>query len=199
MTKNILREILQWVQAIVIAIVIAILIRGFLFEPVIVDGSSMQTTLQHKDRVILNKITLAFNDIERGDIVVLEINAPEFRFFKFLNGSDLAKKLLPTFTEVDYIKRVVAIGGDVIDIKDNHLYINGTRQEEEYIKFPNSTRGGATQMPHTVPEDHYFVMGDNRTDSQDSRVFGSVPKDKIIGKTILRIWPLDKFGKIDRR
>lgn len=197
MANKILREVLQWIKAMAIAIVLAILIRGFLFEPVIVDGFSMQNTLQHRDRIILNKILLSFTEIERGNIVVLEIQPPQFTILTFLNSSDLAKRLLPTFTEVDYIKRVVAVEGDVVDIRDGYLYINGMKQMEEYLKFDQSTRPGIVEMPFTVPDDHFFVMGDNRTDSQDSRVFGAVSREKIIGLAHYRIWPLDRWGRID--
>ena len=117
MKNKFLKEVLQWIEAIAIAILLAILIRGFLFEPVIIEGSSMMDTLIDSDRVILNKIALAFNEPEPGDVVVIEIEPPYFNVLKFLNDSKLAKKLLPTMTGADYIKRVIAIEETLLILK----------------------------------------------------------------------------------
>ncbi|MBN2853766.1 MAG: signal peptidase I [Clostridia bacterium] len=195
--KSFIKELLQWVEAIVIAIVIALLIRGLIFEPVIIDGSSMNNTLYNKDRVILNKIGMAFKDIEVGDIIVLEVQPPTYNVLKFLNNYEWAKKLLPTITGVDYIKRVVAVEGDTVEIKNGYLYINGIKQNEEYIKEDQSTKPQFLEYPYVVPAGEYFVMGDNRLHSTDSREFGSITKSRILGRVNFRIWPLNSFGKID--
>jgi len=197
MKNKFLKEVLQWIEAIAIAVVLAILIRGFLFEPVIIDGSSMMNTLIDSDRVILNKISLTFNEPVPGDIVVIEIEPPYFEVLKFLNDSKLAKRLLPTLTGADYIKRVIAVEGDIVDIKDGYVYVNGEKIDEPYIKQDGITRQMITAMPYTVEEDKFFVMGDNRGASKDSRTIGTIYLEQIIGKAGYRIWPLNRLGNID--
>lgn len=194
--KSLFKEILQWIEAIVIAIVIAVLIRGLIFEPVIIDGSSMNNTLINKDRVILSKINLAFNDIEIGDIVVLEIEAPNFKVLTFLNNYEWTKRLLPTASGTDYIKRVVAIGGDTIDIRNGYVYVNDIKLIEDYIKEDRATKAKFVEYPYTIPDGELFVLGDNRLHSTDSREFGSIGEDKILGTVSYRIWPLSSFGKL---
>jgi signal peptidase I len=197
MKNKFLKEVLQWVEAIAIAVVLAILIRGFLFEPVIIEGTSMLDTLQDKDRVILNKITLAFKEPEPGDIVVLEVEPPYFNVLTFLNNSELAKKLLPTLTGADYIKRVIAVEGDVVDIIDGYVYLNGEKLDEPYLKEEGITRQMVTAMPYTVEEGKLFVMGDNRSASRDSRTIGTIDIEQIIGIAGYRIWPVNKIGTVD--
>lgn len=197
MKNNILKEVLQWIEAIAIAVVLAILIRGFLFEPVIIDGSSMLNTLENSDRVILNKISIAFNEPKPGDIVVLEVEAPYFEVLKFLNNSKLAKRLLPTLTGADYIKRVIAVEGDEVDIRDGYVYVNGEKLDEPYVKEEGITRQLTIPMPYVVGEDQFFVMGDNRGASRDSRTIGPINLEQIIGKAGFRIWPIQKIGNVD--
>lgn len=197
MKNKFLKEVLQWVEAIAIAVVLAILIRGFLFEPVIIEGTSMLNTLENKDRVILNKITLAFNEPEPGDVVVIEIEPPYFNVLKFLNKSDLAQKLLPTLTGADYIKRVIAVEGDIVDIIDGFVYVNGEMIDEPYVKESGVTRSLTLAMPYEVEEGKLFVMGDNRTASRDSRTIGTIDREQIIGIAGYRIWPINKLGNID--
>ncbi len=197
MKNKFLKEVLQWVEAIAIAVVLAILIRGFLFEPVIIEGTSMLNTLEDSDRVILNKITLAFNEPEPGDVVVIEIEPPYFNVLKFLNNSALAKRLLPTLTGADYIKRIIAVEGDVVDIIDGYVYVNGVKTDEPYVKENGVTRQLVVAMPYTVEEGKLFVMGDNRGASRDSRTIGTIDEEQIIGIAGYRIWPIHKLGKID--
>lgn len=199
MKNKFLKEFLQWVEAIAIAVVIAILIRGFLFEPVIIDGTSMMDTLKDGDRVVLNKIGVTINEPKAGDIVVLEMEAPSFAILKFLNDSNLAKKLLPTLAGSDYIKRIIAVEGDTVDIIGGYVYINGLLIDEPYLKQEGITRSMAVEMPYTVGKNKYFVMGDNRAASKDSRAFGAVDADQVIGYAKTRIWPLKSLGKIDRK
>jgi signal peptidase I len=198
MKKVFLKELLQWAEAIAIAVVLAILIRGFLFEPVIIEGTSMMDTLMDGDRVILNKIGLKAHELDYGDIVVLEMEEPYFNVLKFLNDSKLAKKLLPTLTGSDYIKRVIANEGDTVDIIGGYVYVNGEPINEPYVKTEGITRKMSVEMPYKVSEGMYFVMGDNRAASRDSRSFGEVSKEQVIGLVTFRIWPIREIGKIDR-
>ncbi|MFO7611320.1 MAG: signal peptidase I [Clostridia bacterium] len=197
MKSKFLKEFINWVEAIAIAVVLAILIRGFLFEPVIIEGTSMLETLQDGDRVILNKITLAFNEPDYGDIIVIEVEPPYFNVLKFLNDNKLAKRLLPTLTGADYIKRVIAREGDTVDIIDGFVYLNGEKLDERYLKADGITRLMLVPMPYTVEEGKLFVMGDNRSASRDSRTFGTIEIEQVIGITRTRIWPINKIGSID--
>lgn len=159
------------------------LVFGFV-KPVVADsryvgsGSMIPTlkvghgTLQ-KDRVLVNKLAYDFGEPERGDIAL----------FESVEGG-----------EDDLIKRVVAVEGDTVEIRRGTLYLNGERQSEPYLKHrPKDRRSFG---PKTVPRDHVFVMGDNRAVSHDSRFFGSVPEEKLIGEAILRYWPVGRTGLI---
>jgi signal peptidase I len=197
---SVLNEVWQWIKAILAAIVIALLIRGFIFEPVLVDGPSMEPTLFTGEKLILYKLGSFFRSPEKGDIVVVEINQGKFAFFKFLNKSDFAKKVLPTFIkEVDYIKRVIAVEGDVIDIKEGYVYINGEKIEEDYLLQQGATyiRTDAITFPYKVKVGEIIVLGDNRVNSRDSRELGPLPVSAVKGKAVFRIWPFDVIGKLE--
>lgn len=160
-----------------------VLVFGFV-KPVVADsryvgsGSMIPTlkvghgTLQ-KDRVLINKLAYDFGEPRRGDIALFE---------NVEGGGD------------DLIKRVIAVEGDTVEIRHGTLYVNGKRRAEPYLKRrPKDLRSFG---PETVPEDHIFVMGDNRALSYDSRYFGPVPEDKLIGEAVLRYWPVDRVGLI---
>lgn len=172
--KNKNREWLEWVQAILLAIVIAYVIKFFFFELIEVDGNSMYPTLHHGDRLIVNKISYIIDEPEVGDIMIFEY---------------------PSDPSMDFIKRIVAKEGDIIEIKDNYLYINGERMIEPYLNenqmedFPKTT----------VPQNTFFVLGDNRNKSRDSRYpdVGFLNKDDIKGKAVVRIWPLESIGILE--
>ena len=197
---GVLNEIWQWIKAILAAIVIALAVRGFIFEPVLVDGPSMEPTLYTGEKLILYKLGSFFTTPSRGDIVVVEINQGKFAFLKFLNNSDFAKKVLPTFIkEVDYIKRVIAIENDVMDIKDGYIFVNDEKIEEPYVMQEGTTyiRTDAIEFPYTVPADEIIVLGDNRINSKDSREIGPIKVGSVKGEAVFRIWPLDKVGKLE--
>ena len=163
-------EIKDWIVSIVIAIVLAFLIRYFIVELYLVDGPSMRPTLQSAERLVVNKFIYRFRAPERGEILV-------FRY--------------PRDPSRDFIKRVIAIPGDTIEIKDGRVYVNSTLLNEPYIL--SKTRGNYPLA--TVPEGHIFVMGDNRNNSEDSRFadVGFVPFDLIKGKAMLVFWPIGQF------
>lgn len=174
-------EIWEWAKALIIAFAIAVLIRYFLFTPIVVDGESMMPTLEDGDRMIVNKM----GDLNRFDIVVF--HAPEGK---------------------DYIKRVIGLPGDYIEYKDDQLYINGKPIDEPYLDEYKSqlTEGTLTQdftlqdidpTLEVIPEGYVFVMGDNRRYSKDSRHIGIVSEEKIIGKTNIVFWPLNEIQIVD--
>lgn len=191
-SSNTIKELLQWIEAIVFAVIIAFFIRGFIFEPVYVQGESMADTLNTSQRLIVYKLGYSFASPQHGDIVVLQIQEGTLEHMPFLKNFKFVRKVIPDLDEVDYIKRVIGLPGDKIYTKDGFVYVNGNRLDEPYAK-------GLTyriDKPLEVPENKVFVLGDNRENSRDSRDIGFVDFDKIKGKAVLRIWPLDVFGGI---
>lgn len=150
----------------------------FIIERTVVDGTSMQETLQDKEQLMVEKLSYQFSDPKRFDIVIL----------------------MPYGEDIDeyFIKRVIGLPGETIQIKDEKIYINGELLEENYGKEP-IMEGGIAEEPLTLGDDEYFVMGDNRNGSDDSRAdyIGPIARNLIKGKAVLRIWPLDQFGSID--
>ncbi|WP_096269908.1 signal peptidase I [Paucisalibacillus globulus] len=170
-------EWLDWIKALLIAFGLAFLVRTFLFTPIIVDGPSMQPTLQDRDQMIVNKFTYRFDEPERFDIVVFHAN-----------------------DQKDFIKRVIALPGEHVAYKDNNLYINGQPIEEKFFTDNNIdlytndfTLEQIKGNYSIVPEGHVFVLGDNRTNSTDSRLLGPIPIDQIVGKASVIYWPFDRF------
>ena len=148
----------------ILVIVLVVLIKLFVVSPIRVNGDSMYDTLKDGDIMILNIIDYKFNDINRFDIVVVYEE----------------DELL--------IKRVIGLPGETIEYKDNTLYINGKKVKEEFGTYETN------DFSYTIPKGEYFILGDNRTNSMDSRVFGSVKKKQIKGKTSLTIFPFSRFG-----
>ncbi|MDF2924767.1 MAG: sipS [Paenibacillaceae bacterium] len=172
-------EAWEWTKALLIAATLVILIRWLLFAPFIVDGPSMEPNFHTAERLIVNKIIYKFRAPERGEVVVFHAPAG-----------------------VDYIKRVVALPGEKIKVQNNTVYINGVELNEPYIQEAveaEKARGGKYNRDFqetTVAEGTVFVMGDNRVNSTDSRMIGSVEYDKIVGRADVRFWPLNKLGII---
>ncbi len=171
-------EAMEWIKSIATAVVIAVLIKSFIFNTTYVLGNSMNPTLYEKDRLFANKVPLYFQGPKRGKVVVLE--AP-----------DDPKK--------DYIKRVIGLEGDIVEILDGKIYVNGSILKEDYIES-----GAYTHVYNRdtweVGKDEVFVLGDNRDEgaSKDSRYFGNVPLENIKGITGFRYFPINEnFGKID--
>jgi signal peptidase I len=146
-------------------------VRPFVVEAFYIPSESMVPTLRVGDRVLVNKFIYRFTEPERGDIVV----------FQSVEGGG-----------EDLIKRVVGVPGDEISVRGGRLFVNGEPQRESYVnkKFPDTS----SSAPTSVPQGHVFVMGDNRTNSRDSRYFGTVPEKKIEGEAFLRFWPPERIG-----
>ncbi len=158
------------VKDILLVIVIALLI-SFLIKPIIVKGSSMYPTLENDDYLIISKQAYKIGEPERGDIVVF----PHEEGY----GDDPL-----------YIKRVIALPGDHLEIEDGKVYINGDLQQEDYING-NFTEG---DIDYVIPEDEIYVMGDNRGNSSDSRAFGTVDIEDVTGEVLVRLYPFNKIG-----
>ncbi len=162
--KKFIKEIYPYL----IVLVIVILVKQFIVSPIQVNGDSMYDTLRNNDIMILNKLAYKFNDIERFDIVVIKYE-----------GRHL-------------IKRVIGLPGDKIRIEDNKLYINDEYVEEPYLSSSTITEN--YELPNIIPTDYYFVLGDNRSVSLDSRNLGLFSKNQIEGKASLTIFPFGRFG-----
>ena len=167
------RAILEIVQALALAVVISVVLNLFVVQVTEVRQRSMELTLEQNDRVLVSKLDYRFGTPQRGDIVVFNP---------------------PTDSTIPYVKRVIAVGGDTIDLRDGKVYVNGKLIEYAQTRGQPTTPQAATiRFPFTVPEGAIFVLGDNRQSSSDSRTFGSVPVGNIIGKVILRFWPFDRL------
>jgi len=164
-------EFRGWLKDIVLAVVIAFLMVVFLYQPVKVEGTSMQPELLDQERIFVNKFLYRFEDINRGDIVV------------FWYPKDPSKS---------FIKRVVGVPGDVVSIREGQVYINGAPLNERYV--PKGYQDLDSYPAVKVKEGHYYVLGDHRNASNDSRSWGLVPRKYIYGKAVFRYWPVEKAG-----
>jgi signal peptidase I len=170
------RLAIEWGAILVVAVVAAILIRSFVVQPFYIPSGSMEPTLHVGDRVLVNKLSYNFHAVHRGDIVV---------FNKPANDTTPGVK--------DLIKRVIGLPGETISGQNGEVYINGHPLAEPWLP-----RGVTTQpFPAThIPSGDYFMMGDNRGDSADSRLIGPIPKHLFIGRAFLRVWPLSRIGTL---
>jgi signal peptidase I len=167
------RVAFEWIGLVVLALLIALLIKTFLFQAFFIPSESMVPTLRVHDRVLVNKLSYKLHDVHRGDIVVFK--APE--------GSD------PGID--DLVKRVIALPEETVSAHGGHVYIDGEQLAEPYL--PEGTETSSFSAV-TLEPDHYWVMGDNRDNSKDSRVFKAIEKKEIIGRVFFRIWPLSRLG-----
>jgi signal peptidase I len=160
-------ELVAWLKTLVSAAVYAVLIVTFLFQVARVEGLSMAPTLEDQDRLIVNKLVYRIGEPRRGDIVML---------------------YYPLNPEKSFVKRVIAEEGDTVRIVDGRVYVNDIPLKDDYV--PNEYRSHDDWGPQVIPDGYYFVMGDHRNNSSDSRHWGMVPKKYIIGKVQLRWWPV---------
>ena len=206
------KNILEWIYCIIIAVVIAILIKYFVGTPTIVKQTSMWPTLEQNDRLILNRLPRTFGEMpERGDIITFEapsnnatgliaeeIDNPIAKYDN--EPTTLWGKFTYHVLEIgkeSYIKRVIALPGEHVEIKDGKVYINGEKLDEPYLTDDVITEPTGVLNDFIVPENTVFAMGDNREGSKDCRAFGCIPLERIESKVVIRFWPLNKFGKVE--
>lgn len=202
--KSLGREIWEWVYTIAIAIGIALLIKCFIFDIVRVDGSSMFPTLVDNDRLIVTKLGYT---PQQGDIIILDSEYKKREeYYKELAQKENKEELSAIekfFTSVPdnlktryYVKRVIALPGQTVDLVDGKVYVDGKKLDEPYYDGVTSSIDNRVEYPVTVEENNVFVMGDNRSRSKDSRSseLGQVPYEAILGKSQIRIWPLSEIG-----
>jgi len=181
-----LRNVVEWVVIAVGALLVAFVIKTFLLQAFYIPSLSMAPTLKVNDRVLVNKLSYDLHDVNRGDLVVFENPGDE------------------NSTTKDLIKRVVGLPGETVEARDGRVLINGQVLDEPYLERDVETRGAICQTDTkpgcdgsdkiVVPPDTYFVMGDNRANSRDSRFIGAVPGTRIIGRAFIRVWPLTEIG-----
>ena len=174
---------------VIIAFALALLIKTFLIQAFFIPSESMVPTLLIGDRVLVNKLVYDFGEPQRGDVIVFEnpsLQDPDGNVFEAVWDWLVEGLGFSTDPTKDFIKRVVGVPGDTVEMKNGKVYVNGERIAEPYI----SNRGAQDFAPTQVEPDHVFVMGDNRPNSQDSRsALGQIPMDKIVGKAFVLLWP----------
>lgn len=177
--ETLVRETKEWVNSILVALVLTLIIRTYVVQAFKIPSGSMIPTLQIGDKLFVNKYLYRFEEPRRGDIIV----------FKY-----------PVDPKKDFIKRLVGLSGDEVEIRDGKIYVNGRVLDDpgSFGKFYyyNHDPYAAPRQVIKVPADSYFVLGDNSANSTDSRFWGFVPKKNVLGKAIFRWWPLNRFGKI---
>ncbi len=162
-----------WLRDLVVSLAISAFIIIFLYQPVKVEGTSMMPSLDDQERIFVNKYVYRLEPIQRGDIVV-------FRY--------------PRDPSKSFIKRVIGLGGDRIRIDSGEVFVNGEALEEDYV--PGAYADQRSYPETVVPPNSYFVLGDHRTMSNDSRDFGPVNIGYIYGKAVFGYWPMDKMGRV---
>ena len=207
------KNILEWIYCIIIAIVLALIVRYYIGTPTIVKMESMYPTLVQDQRLWLSRWGRTTKKLpNRGDIITFEApSKKKYTYTEIDESNSVAKyeneptSLWGKFTyyvlelgKDSYIKRVIALPGEHVEIKDGFVYINGEKLEENYLQEGIVTDVvGAGFTDFVVPENCVFAMGDNRNHSTDCRAFGCIPLEKIESKVWIRIWPLNLWGKID--
>ncbi|MBO2942758.1 signal peptidase I [Paenibacillus sp. F411] len=182
-------ELLEWIKALLIALILVVLIRWLLFKPFVVQGPSMEPTFVSNQKLIVNEILYDIRKPERGEVIVFHVPS-EGR---------------------DFIKRVIAVAGDTVKVEGDQVLVNGKPVEESYIQEAVDAANAegrlynpVTNFPNeyvsedTVPEGHVFVLGDNRSNSTDSRMIGFVPLGDIVGRADVIFWPLKDIGFISQ-
>jgi signal peptidase I len=171
--RSVVGALVHWLRDLLFSVVLAVIVILFLYQPVKVEGTSMMPTLDDQERIFINKFVYRFHfeKIDRGDTVV------------FWFPGDPSKS---------YIKRVIGMPSDRVEVRDGSVVVNGTPLEEDYV--PQEYRDQSEMRPTTVGPDEYFVLGDHRSSSNDSRTWGMVPRRYIYGKAVFIYWPLEKMG-----
>ena len=171
--RSVFGALVHWLRDLLFSVVLAIIVILFLYQPVKVEGTSMMPTLDDQERIFINKFVYRFHfeKIDRGDTVV------------FWFPGDPTKS---------YIKRVIGMPGDKVEVRDGDVIVNGHTLVEDYV--PKEYRDQSEMHPTAIGPDEYFVLGDHRSSSNDSRTWGMVPRRYIYGKAVFIYWPLDKMG-----
>ena len=169
------RNLVEWIAIVVGALAVALLVKTFLIQAFFIPSLSMYPTLDEGDRVLVNKLSYRFHDVTRGDLVVFE--RPEGQ---------------PESEIKDLIKRVIGLPGEMIEAREGVVYIDGEQLDERDYLVDGTTTDNLPRQE--IPAGHVWVMGDNRGDSADSRVFGPIDEDTIVGRAFVKVWPLTEIS-----
>lgn len=180
--KNTLNFIWEVIKIVIIALVIVIPVRYFLFQPFLVSGQSMEPNFENGDYLIIDEISYRFHEPQRGDVIVFRA---------------------PPQPSTRFIKRIIGLPGETVEIKDGKVMVikenTEVLDESQYLPEGLETLPGSLgDKKVSIPENYFFVLGDNRIVSLDSRAWGLLPKQNIIGRVYLRLWPFKEFSKIER-
>lgn len=202
-TFNLKKEVFEWFYTIIIALLIAFIIKGFLFDLVVVDGPSMTPTLLNGDRLIVTKLNY---EPQQQDIIVLDSTYKDRNtYYDTMGELNIAQKAIEYFRlpknlkRKYYVKRIIGLPGQTVDIIGGKVYVDGEQLGEPYYAGETISYDSRVEFPFTVSDDCVFVMGDNRPNSKDSRSseLGEVPIKAILGKCQIRLFPFNSFGKIE--
>lgn len=175
MSKGVLKEIKEWVLSILIAAIVAFVIKGFLIDIIQVSGTSMLPNLSDRDRLVIEKVSLYTQNYERGEIVIFKPNE---------EMNDI------------YIKRIIGLPGDKVEIKDGYVYVNSKKIDEDYLSPDIFTAATPNEFSSLiVPDDCLYVLGDNRSISEDSRYIGPIPMKNLRGHAVFRVYPFNQVKK----
>ncbi len=171
------KDVLWFVGTLAVVLGVAFLLKTFVFQTYNIPSGSMEDTIMTGDMVFAEKVTYYFRDVEAGDIITFE------------SVDESEEKVL--------IKRVIAVGGQTVDIEDGHVIVDGEVLDEPYTQgTTEKLESSVVTYPYTVPEGYVWVMGDNREHSSDSRVFGAVPLENVLDRAVFVYWPLSDFGSL---
>lgn len=177
--KDTLSEVLEWVRFTIVVVLLGLLLTNYVIQRNTVQGDSMFPTLLDGDELLVEKVSRYFGAIHRGDIITVNT------------------KGVDAISPNNVIKRVIGLPGEEVEIKDGHVYINGEKLDEPYLKATVITNGDIRHPENLkvkLAENEYYCLGDNRPNSKDSRVFGPIPRQNILGHSVVRIYPFDRFG-----
>ena len=189
-------SLIELVMIVAVALGLALGIQAFLVKPFRIPSESMVPTLEIGQRVLVDRVSYRFSDPDRGDVVVFKPPAGADRNSCGVEPPPDAACAEPTKdrSDTNFIKRVVGLPGDRLKVIDGSVYIDGKRQEEDFARLDPSCSICNLPQEITIPEDHYFMMGDNRGESADSREWGPVPKEWLIGQAFMTYWPPNRIG-----
>ena len=173
------RSIVEWIVIIALAVLVSLLVRTYVFQTFFIPSGSMEPTLQIGDRIVVSKLSVDFGTIHRGDILVFKAPAA----VRTQCGDDVA----------DLVKRVIGLPGDHLTSKGDTIYVDHVPLKQPWTHYEPLGRAIGNV---TVPKNHYFMMGDNQPDSCDSRYWGTIPRSSVIGKAVMRIWPVSRIGSL---